>query len=298
VETVEKPPELPDADVKEQMRRVLGRQQDQSSTLSRLASLIRVQPARLLKLAEADKSTFAFFNKGLHIRLIDENSRKVMSEFRKLLMIAGRGPGLISPAKAAETVPRLVQFAMQANAMDVALQLLALKQVILRRQTGDTPFGMLSSNTPVLLACLVDQIVLEERRKGNKRNFEEKLGSIIHSLIFSGWIMGNVPGSQFLTNVLLTWCRLGYFEPHQLEKCKRSLMLLVQYAPIEGVPDAPSKPKGTGWYAIVKRRPQKREGCEAINPTPGKEVESAFYGREGEERKEEENGQVRPASAA
>jgi len=159
--------------------------------------------------------------------------------------------------------------------MDVAMQLLALKQVILRRQKGETPFGMLSSNTPVLLACLVDQIVVAERRKGDRRRaFEEKLGGIIHGLIFSGWVMGNTPGSQFLANLLHAWSRLGYFEPQQLEKCKKSLMLLLQYAPVEGVPDAPEKPRGTGWYAIVKRPLSERVGAEAINPVAGQEVDA------------------------
>merc|ERR1712093_525163 len=128
---------------------------------------------------------------------------------------------------------------------------------------------------------------------GKGRNFEEKLGSIIHSLIFQGWVMGNTPGSQFLTNLLLTWSRLGYFEPQQLEKCKRSLMLLVQYAPIEGIPDAPDKPQWTGWYAIVKRRPHERHGCEAINPV-GTE-ESLITGDEkDDEPKDDDVGQVRP----
>merc|ERR1740117_1588784 len=210
----------------------------------------------------------------MNVRLIDERSRKVMNVFRKLLMKAGRGPGLVHPTTAAETVPKLVQHAMQANAMDVAMQLLALKQVILRRQKGETPFGMLSSNTPLLLACLVDQIVVQERRKGGRKAFEEKLGSIIHSLIFSGWVMGNTPGSQFLANLLLTWSRLEWFEPQQLEKCKKSLMLLIQYAPVEGFPDAPDKPRGTGWYGIVKRPRIERTGCEAINPVLAEEVDA------------------------
>jgi hypothetical protein len=286
--------EFPDHEVKEHIRKILEQSQDKQAPFTRLNSIIKVKAARLRTIVESDKGSFSVFNKGQNVRLIDEASRKVMSEFRKLLMKAGRGPGLVSPATAAATVPKLVKYALQANAMDVALQLLALKQVILRRQKGATPFGMLSSNTPLLLACLVDQIIVEERRQGDNRSFEMKLGSIIHSLIFQGWVMGNTPGSQFLTNVLLTWGRLGYFEPQQLQKCKESLMLLVQYAPIEGVPDAPDKPRGTGWYAVVKRAPHKRQGCEAINPEASDNFTPADENKDDEPKDEP---QVRPRTA-
>lgn len=265
-------PSATDADVQDRMRLLLNRQQDKQAPLRKLGHLLREKVERLRGLVESNPDMFAFLNKGLNVRLLDAESQQVMNKVRKLLMKAGRGPGLVHPTTAAESVPKLVQLAMQANAIDVASQLLALKQVILRRQEGETPFGMLSSNTPLLLACLIDQIVVEERRKGGWRSFEDKLGSIIHGLIFSGWIMGNTPGSQFLANLLLMWSRLGYFEPQQLEKCKKSLMLLIQYAPIEGVPDAPDKPRGTGWYSIVKRPPHERIGCEAINPLSSDEV--------------------------
>merc|ERR1712093_785215 len=129
---------------------------------------------------------------------------------------------------------------------------------------------------------------------GKGRKFEEKLGNIIHSLIFQGWVMGNTPGSQFLTNVLLTWSRLGYFEPRQLEKCKKSLMLLIQYASVEGVPDAPDKPRGTGWYAVVKRPPHERQGCEAINPVA---TEIAEEDGKEDEVKDDEERQVRQRTA-
>merc|ERR1712176_831931 len=73
-------------------------------------------------------------------------------------------------------------------------------------------------------------------------------------------------------------------------------MLLIQYAPIEGVPDTPDKPRGTGWYGIVKRPAHARIGCEAINPVASLEVNPSPKASEvpvvSEEPKEDNDNQV------
>jgi len=100
---------------------------------------------------------------------------------------------------------------------------------------------------------VIDRMVMSERRTGGVPRFENALGPQIYNLIFQKWILGNVPGSQFLANLLLMWERLGYFEQKHLEPCKKPLLLILAYAPLDGVVDSPHKDNGTGWYKVIQR---------------------------------------------
>lgn len=79
--------------------------------------------------------------------------------------------------------------------------------------------------------------------------------------------MGLVHGSQFLANLLLAWERGGFFQSKHLDKCRDKLWLLLAYARKDGVPDAPEKDEGRGWYKVVARDEGDYEGSESLLST-------------------------------
>merc|ERR1712211_171692 len=99
-------------------------------------------------------------------------------------------------------------------------------------------------------------------RKGSLGRLENALSAYVHKMIFRRWVLGVVPGSQFLANLLIAWEHLGYFKVKHLEQPMKSMYLLVSYARSDGVPDRPTKDKGTGWYRLVQRElASELKGC-------------------------------------
>merc|ERR1712136_611095 len=138
--------------------------------------------------------------------------------------------GRIKPDEACGTVHAAAKFALQAYPDDVVRVLVEISKYILRR-TAAAVKGHYPANMPLVIMCLVDQIVMLERQQRRPPKFEQFLGPIVHSLIFQRWVLGVVPGSQFLANLLITWQRLGYFKEEHLEQPRKTLWLLLAYAP-------------------------------------------------------------------
>lgn len=175
----------------------------------------------------------------------------------------------IDPEEACEHVWIAASLALQSRPSDV-VKLLTHVQKNSLRKTQRVYKGLFPANMPLVIACLIDRIVMSERRVGGVPRFENAFGPHIYSLIFQKWMLGNVQGSQFLANLLLMWERLGYFETKHIEPCKKPLLLILAYAPLDGVVDSPHKEKGTGWYKVIQRtsdfttpapvnRPEKRQ---------------------------------------
>lgn len=169
----------------------------------------------------------------------------------------------IKPDEACEPVACAARFALRASPQDVAKILTNVAKNTLRK-TGAVRNGTYPANMPLVIACLVDCIVTNERKKGISKRFENCFSPLIYQMIFQRWVLGSIPGSQFLANLLVTWERSGYFQVKHIEECKKPLWLLVAYAKADGVPDSPDKDKCAGWYRVVKREPGFTAGAEAI----------------------------------
>jgi len=205
------------------------------------------------------------------VTLVDPQKKEALNrlvrEFARELVRAPLTKRQIKPDEAYEPVSCAARLALQARPHDVARILLNIAKNTLRK-TGKVRKGTYPANMPLVIACLVDCIVTNERKKGNSKRFENTLGPLIYQIIFQRWVLGSIPGSQFLANLLLTWEHSGYFQPKHIEECKKPLWLLIAYAKADGagVPDSPDKEKVAGWYRIVKREPGSTAGAEAICP--------------------------------
>jgi len=171
----------------------------------------------------------------------------------------------IKPDEACEPVACAAVFALRACPQDVAKILMNVAKNTLRK-TADVRKGTYPANMPLVIACLVDCIVTNERKQGVSKRFENCFSPLIYQMIFQRWVLGSIPGSQFLANLLVTWERSGYFQAKHIEECKKPLWLLVAYAKADGVPDSPDKENRAGWYKVVRREPGFTAGAEAICP--------------------------------
>jgi len=197
------------------------------------------------------------------VTLRDPQKREALNRLVRELVRAPLTKRLVKPDEACEPISCAARYALQASPMDVAKILTNVARNTLRR-TGKVRKGTYPANMPLVIACLVDCIVTNERKKGLSKRFEEAFSPLIYQMIFQRWVLGSIPGSQFLTNLLVTWERSGYFHAKHIEECKKPLWLLVAYARSDGVPDSPDKENGTGWYKIVKRDPGFTDGAEAV----------------------------------
>jgi len=113
--------------------------------------------------------------------------------------------------------------------------------------------GKFPANFPLAMACLFDQIVVRERQAGRGNVVEQALGRQLHDLIFKHWVMGFVPGSKFLMNLLVLWESSGFFEDEYLQSHRAALLPLAVGPGADGVPDPPHKDQCTGWYRVIQR---------------------------------------------
>lgn len=183
--------------------------------------------------------------KGTISGLMKELCRKPLSKER----IDPKEPGIGDHIFAA------ANYAMLSNPQEVANLLVHLSNHVLRAPRKVTP-GKYPANMPLVLACLLDRIVYLERRQGDGSDLERALAPVVHQVVFARWTIGVVPGSQFLCNLLLAWCRLGYFGEEHLKKPRAAVWLLLCYADqgegSPGVEDA-DRDAGEGWYRFVRR---------------------------------------------
>jgi len=192
------------------------------------------------------------------VTLVDPQKKealhRLVREFARELVRAPLTRRQIKPDEACEPVSRAASIALQARPHDIARILMNIAKNTLRK-AGKVRKGSYPANMPLVIACLVDCIVTTERKKGGAKRFENTFGPLIYQMIFQRWVLGLIPGSQFLANLLLTWEDSGYFQAKHIEECKKPLWLLIAYAKADGagVPDSPDKEKAAGWYRIVKR---------------------------------------------
>jgi len=199
------------------------------------------------------------------VSLRDPHKKEALNRLVRELVRAPLTKRLIKADEAREPVSCAARLALQACPQDVAKILMNVSKNTLRK-TGKVRKGTYPANMPLVIACLVDCIVTHERKTGVSKRFENTLSPLIYQVIFQRWVLGSLPGSQFLANLLVTWERSGYFQAKHIEECKKPLWLLVAYAKADGVSDSPDKEKTAGWYKIVKREPGFTAGAEAICP--------------------------------
>lgn len=198
------------------------------------------------------------------VRLHDPHKKEAMKLLAREFVRKPLTCKKIKPEEACEVVWCAAHFAKQTYPNQLVSVFKTISRQVLRK-TGPVHRGKYPANFPLVFACLVDRLVMMERRSGDPPKFESALAPVIFSLIFQRWVLGVVPGSHFLSNLLFTWDRLGYFGRDHLEKPRKSLWLLLAYARSDGVPD-PEKEEGSGWYKVVRREPGAEAGCEAIYP--------------------------------
>mmetsp|Transcript_18533 Transcript_18533/g.51641 ORF Transcript_18533/g.51641 Transcript_18533/m.51641 type:complete len:869 (-) Transcript_18533:86-2692(-) len=219
---------------------------------------------RIRRVVEADPMRFIVVVDKVTLRE-DKEKKESLNQFCRQLVRSHLTRKRIQPDdKVMDAIYKAANLALQAPPQGLARVLNYVAQSTLRK-VGKVMPGRYPANMPLVLACIVDRVVMLERRQGKSRNLENALSSVIYDGIFQRWSLGIVPGSQFLANLLLTWERLGYFKTKHLQQCKKKVLLLVAYARAEGVPDSPDKERGTGWYRFVQREPG-IPGCEAIAP--------------------------------
>lgn len=204
---------------------------------------------------------------GDRVTLSDPRRKQALAEFAKEIDKKAFHSAKIVPEKVVEHIYKAAQLALEAYPADIVRVLHELCRNIQRKAAAAGPASKtkFSASMPIALACLVDRIVMLERRQGGPAKFENTLSARLTSMIFKRWTLGVVPGSEFLTNLLFTWEQLGYFKAKHLTQCGKPMALLLAYARSDGVPDKHGKITGTGWYGVVRRdRVAEQAGCQAI----------------------------------
>lgn len=183
----------------------------------------------------------------------------------------------VLPAEVGELIKQAVSLCAKANPQEVFKVMLAVQQKTERRPDKQPTREGFPANMLLVLACIIDQTVLVERLRGRAgseegqlrgpvESFEEFIGSKLGLLIFDRWVLGVIPGSQFLANLVLMWERCNWFKPSFLQQCKKPLGLLIAYAsPWSGVEDDPDKSQCSGWYQLVQR-PSSYKDKASISP--------------------------------
>lgn len=257
-------PEASDRDATpDEIANFLRSQPDDSATFRRICAHFAMPAASDSMRTTIIGRPALFAVAGDMVSLKDPQRKEALSSLVQKLVSRPLTQKRIKPDEACGTVHAAAKFALQAYPDDVVRVLVEISKYILRR-TAAAVKGHYPANMPLVIMCLVDQIVMLERQQRRPPKFEQALGPIVHSLIFQRWVLGVVPGSQFLANLLITWQRLGYFKEEHLEQPRKTLWLLLAYAPSTGIPD-PDREKGVGWYRIVQRPADCNENTEAIS---------------------------------
>jgi len=260
-------PLLPSEPSAEEIVEFLRTQDDDSSRIRKVCSHFQ-PPATSEYVRRAAESKPGLLDiVGDRIMLRDPKKKESLQALVRELVRKPLTRKRISPEQAREPIWRAASFAFEAYPDDVKSVLLEVSKNVLRR-TGPAPKGKYPANMPLVLACLIDCIVRLERQRleqvgSGKPRFATVLGPVLHQIVFSRWVAGVIPGSQFLVNLLLTWDQLEYFKPQDLAEPRKSLWLLLAYARKEGVAEK-DRDDGVGWYRIVARGLEQSDGCEAI----------------------------------
>lgn len=225
------------------------------------------------RLVEGKPDMFSIVGDKVTLRQ-DPDRKAALDRFSGQLVKSHLNRKRIQPDdKVIEHIYNAANFAMQAPPQGV-VRILEHIHKNTHKKVSRVVKGRYAANFPLVTACIIDRIVMLERKQDKGRTFEQALGKCIYTAVFQRWALGIVPGSQFLANLLLVWERLGYFKPEQLEQCRKKVLLLLWEVGRDGVPDPPDKERRVGWYRIVQREPGTR-GCEAIGAQPKEEeVES------------------------
>jgi len=258
-----------DPDFKEEVVEYLKKRKGRRGQISRLSKMLNVGEDHLKALLENDKD-FQIIGDN-EVEHVDAAERQAYDEFVDY-MTARDDLRFTSfrcdPEKEYDFVHRAARLALKVRPDDVLYVLRQVRKRTMKRP-GRTPIGKYPANMPLVLACIVDRIMYLVRKQGQKRicPWALTLGRGAHPVLFDGWVLGLVEGSQFLANMIITWERLCYFKREYIRECQEPFWLLIRYAKKEGVPDA-DKNESKGWYKIVARPSDALEGCEAIAP-PG-----------------------------
>jgi hypothetical protein len=228
----------------------LRKQPDDSATYRNLGLYFR---ASEVVRRHVETNPLLFTMVGDRVKLSDPHKKEALKKLSLVLTAKPYYRKHILPEQVHEHVHNAAQLAFSSNPAEVRKLLLEVSRLILKKP-GMKAHGLYAANMPLVLACLVDRVVMLERAaKGKSRVFANALGPMIHKLIFKKWTLGVVQGSQFLSNLLLTWERMGCFQPKHLEEPLKAVWLLAAYGGADGVADEPQKSDVTGWYKLVQR---------------------------------------------
>lgn len=185
------------------------------------------------------------------ITLIDPDKAQALKKVSDVLHTEPFSKPTIDPGEAGPLILRAAEFALSANPVTLVDLMRKIAGNTLQKISEVLP-GKYPANMPIVLACFVDALVRFERSLVPKRDsIEVALGPVLHETIFKAWKMGNVPGTQFLANLLIRWHGLEYFAFGKcLDKPRESMWLLISYAGKDGVPDK-DKEDNKGWYGVL-----------------------------------------------
>eukprot|EP00930_Biecheleria_cincta_P040440 TRINITY_DN27711_c0_g1_i1.p1 TRINITY_DN27711_c0_g1~~TRINITY_DN27711_c0_g1_i1.p1 ORF type:complete len:802 (+),score=189.53 TRINITY_DN27711_c0_g1_i1:3-2408(+) len=237
-------------------------QEAEAATFRQICAYFSPAPTRdeIQRLVEANEEIF--FVEGDKVTLRDPRMKEARRGMEKELARPALQRSEIKAEEACEALWCAAHLALQASAKEVCILFETIAKKTLKKKMKPEK-NMYPANMPLALACIIDRIVVLERRAGRGARLERALSPCLPK-IFGRWIMGLVHGSQFLANLLLAWERSGWFQTKHLDKCREKLWLLVAYARSDGVPDAPEKDEGRGWYKVVSRDEGEYEGSESL----------------------------------